>query len=337
MVAPQLLHFVVRDLTYTDIVTGMIVTCYTNNPCHLWLRYTTTPTQKHVKTKMVRGAPVGTYIDQCFVVFTDVEQNEPGDTYTHTFTLDPWPVCQTRWFYFWGTVDGQLSPSASAIFSKHHYSPPAPITIKIYSDPGTGLTTVDGFAQRTGISGTWAAVHGGVGTSAIAGTRFTNISVTGSRVWRKWDGIARTLMTFDLLPIPIGSSILSARYRARGYRKVDSFGYKPQLALYQSYPLANNNLVAVDYQHLYNVPLSNIIGFDGFVVEGLNDFNLTAGGLALLAPGQICKLGLREAKFDAPYIEPAWIRSKNMLFMIYAVDDANPAYRPYLEVVYMAP
>jgi len=123
MVAPQLLHFVVRNLTYTPTCIGVLVTCYTNNPCHLWLRYTTTPTQKHVKTKMVRGAPAGTYIDQCFVVFTDVEQNEPGDTYTHTFTLDPWPHCQTRWFYFWGTVDGQLSPSASCIFQKHRSEP----------------------------------------------------------------------------------------------------------------------------------------------------------------------------------------------------------------------
>ena len=113
------LHFAVRNVTFTPTVTGYTVTCYTNNPAHLFLRWTTTTPQKHIHSKIVRGAPVGTYIDQCFVVYTDVEQNEPGDTWTHTFTLDPWGYCETRWFYFWGTVSGVTSPSASCILSFH--------------------------------------------------------------------------------------------------------------------------------------------------------------------------------------------------------------------------
>lgn len=127
MVAPQLLHFVVRNITFILTLTGYTVTCYTNNPCHLWLRWTNVEPQKHVNAKVVRGAVAGTWIDQCFVVYTDVEQQEPGDTFTHTFTLEPWPVCETRWFYFWGTVGGVLSPSASAIFSHHRIAPPPPI------------------------------------------------------------------------------------------------------------------------------------------------------------------------------------------------------------------
>jgi hypothetical protein len=122
----QLLHFVVRNVTYTITATGIQVICYSNNPCHLWLRWTNIVPQKHVITRIVRGAPIGTYIDQCFVVYTDVEQQELGDTFTHTFILEPWPVCETRWFYFWGTVEGQLSPSRSAIFSYHRISPPFP-------------------------------------------------------------------------------------------------------------------------------------------------------------------------------------------------------------------
>lgn len=117
--ADPALHFAVRNVTYTPTLSGYQVVCYSNNPVHLWLRWTVTPPQKHVNAKIVRGAPVGTYIDQCFVVFTDVEQNEPGNTYTHTFTLDPWPYCETRWFYFWGKVSGVTSPSASCIFQYH--------------------------------------------------------------------------------------------------------------------------------------------------------------------------------------------------------------------------
>lgn len=119
MTIPQLQHFVVRKITYTPTLTGYLVTCYTNNPCHLSLRWTSITPAKHVNPRLVRGAVVGTYIDQCFVAYTDIEQNEAGDTYTHTFTVDPWPYCETRYFYFWGTVDGNLSPSASCIFYYH--------------------------------------------------------------------------------------------------------------------------------------------------------------------------------------------------------------------------
>lgn len=126
MTTAQLLHFVVRNVTYTLTATGYTVTCYTNNPCHLWLRWTNIKPQKHINPTIVRGAVAGTYIDQCFVVYTDVEQQEPGDTYTHTFILEPWPYCETRWFYFWGTVGEQLSPSASAIFYFHSTHPPFP-------------------------------------------------------------------------------------------------------------------------------------------------------------------------------------------------------------------
>jgi len=119
MTAPQLMHFVVRNITYTPTVTGYLITCYTNYPCHLYLRWTTIEPAKHIIPRLVRGGQVGTYIDQCFVAFTDIEQNEAGDTYTHSFIVDPWLYCQTRWFYFWGTVGGELSPSASALFYYH--------------------------------------------------------------------------------------------------------------------------------------------------------------------------------------------------------------------------
>lgn len=327
MTAPQLLHFVVRNVTYTLTATGYLVTCYTNYACHLWMRWTATVPQKHVNPIVVRGAPVGTFIDQCFVVFNDIEQNEPGDTFTHTFTADPWPYCQTRWFYFWGTVGGVLSPSASAIFSFHSTLP-----IRIYSDPGSGLTTVDGFAQRTGVAEPWAALHDGAGLSAWTNLLQMDIGEASASWPDTWQGLARAIMTFDLSVIPTGKTILSAKYVTRGYQKLDTFGLKPQIALYQSYPLADNNVVKADYQRLHTLRLSNIIGYDDFIIGGPNDFILNSAGLALLAPGQICRLGLREVKYDAPNIAPPWQNSKVMLFRVYDADHPTIAYRPYLEI-----
>ena len=41
----------------------------------------------------------------------------------HSFPLYPWPVCQTRWFYFTGTQGEKPSPSASPVFSYHYKGP----------------------------------------------------------------------------------------------------------------------------------------------------------------------------------------------------------------------
>lgn len=145
MVIPQLLHFVVRRITFTLTEFGFLITCYTNNPCHLWFRYTTTRPQKHILPRIVRGAPVGTYIDQCFVVYHDNEQEEAADTFTHTFIKEPWPYCETRWFYLWGTVGGEVSPSKSAVFQKHQDSDTLPLMVLVLLEPWTVTHTPPAF------------------------------------------------------------------------------------------------------------------------------------------------------------------------------------------------
>lgn len=137
MTDPWLLRFVVRRITYTLTDFGFEIVCYTNNPCHLFLRYTKTRPQRHIHARTVRGAPVGTYIDQCFVNYHDNEQEEAGDTYTHTFLKEPWPYCETRWLYFWGTVDGNLSPSKTCIFQKHQDDETLPMMELLILEPWT--------------------------------------------------------------------------------------------------------------------------------------------------------------------------------------------------------
>jgi hypothetical protein len=140
MTTAQLMHFVVTAVYYTWLPTGFKIDCYTNNPCHLYLRWTNVEPQHHVNPKIVRGAVAGTWIDQCFVVFYDIEQTQAGDTIRHTFYVFPWPNCQKRWFYFYGYVGGQLSPSCSPIFVNDHcvdHYPPNPEGTLIIFEPWT--------------------------------------------------------------------------------------------------------------------------------------------------------------------------------------------------------
>lgn len=58
--------------------------------------------------------PWGAYF--CFVSWLSVEQLEPGDTTTHTFTIIPWIFCQTKWFVFRGeTYEYVPTPSGPVL------------------------------------------------------------------------------------------------------------------------------------------------------------------------------------------------------------------------------
>lgn len=332
MATAQLLHFVVRDLTYTDIVTGYLVTCYTNNPCHLWLRYTTTIPQKHVHTKMVRGAPVGTYIDQCFVVWTDVEQNEAGDTYAHTFTLDPWPSCQRRWFYFWGTVGGVLSPSASAIFTKHR-----PFYLKVYPDPGSGLITCDGYVSRGPGPTSFQNLRTGPGTNSNTWGGFLYVQFRCWRVPNQWTNIHRPILTFDLTSIPKTNRIVEAYLHLDSAGAGDPCGNHPSVAVFSARPTAYNALQPSDYQAIGDTPLSNEIQFADYKGAGYNVFTFNAIGLIYLKPAKINAVAMRECKYDVGGATPNWVSDKTTWMDSWSRDHGPFGSSPYIIVGHAPP
>jgi hypothetical protein len=116
----ELQHFAVLEVSYSHFETSIVITSTTNNPCHLTLYYTDKQPLRHTTSRVVRGLslPWGAY--WCFVAWNSVEQQEAGDTLTHTFEVPDWSYCQTKWFAFRGTVAGELSPSVSALLMHHH-------------------------------------------------------------------------------------------------------------------------------------------------------------------------------------------------------------------------
>ncbi|GAH38666.1 unnamed protein product, partial [marine sediment metagenome] len=103
--------------------TGYKIVVHTNNLCHLWMRWTNVPPQKHIDTLIERGVPLDKIPRYCFVEYHDNEQFEPGDTLEHTFVKEPWAHCETRWFYFYGAKQAEDMPSESPIFEKHRFAP----------------------------------------------------------------------------------------------------------------------------------------------------------------------------------------------------------------------
>lgn len=117
-------RWALSNLTVEDGEDGCTITAYTFHACHLWCRLTTIEPQEHIIPYVVRGVALHSNKRYCFVSYIDIEQEEAGDTYVHTFIVTPWPNHQTRWYYFHGRIGGTISPSTSGIFKHTHTLPP---------------------------------------------------------------------------------------------------------------------------------------------------------------------------------------------------------------------
>lgn len=113
-------RFIITEYAMAWEGDTLFIALTTDIPIHLWLRWTDKPLRMHNHAMPLRGKEFMVEPKYCFVEWRDVEQNEPGDTLTHTFHFAEWWVCQHRWWGFVGEVDGQPSPSASCIFTAHY-------------------------------------------------------------------------------------------------------------------------------------------------------------------------------------------------------------------------
>ena len=129
-------NFAVLSVLYNVTATGVELTITTDVPCHLWMRWSHTPWDVHLVSQIVRGTSFHVIPYYCIVAYKDNEQEEAGDTTTHTFIKEPWEHCETRYFHFWGEIGGQPSPSESALFEYHrvYEEPPGPIEMEKFWD-----------------------------------------------------------------------------------------------------------------------------------------------------------------------------------------------------------
>lgn len=104
-----LLYWALEDIQQTLLATGYKIVTKTDVAVHLWLRWTYKPPQKHAKPVLRRGLLMMYDARFCFVDFCDVEQEEEGDTFTHTFyvpsTEPPGEPPPSEWPFYepWGT------------------------------------------------------------------------------------------------------------------------------------------------------------------------------------------------------------------------------------------
>ena len=133
----EIRHWAPLKLTCQITQDGVRITLITDTWVHLWLRWTKRKPLTHPMPLVRRGLSLPNATRFCFVAFHENEQLEPGDTYIHTYIKKPWKVCETRYFYFIGKIDGAESPSASPIFNFHRGEPPTTCFIDGKEPPPT--------------------------------------------------------------------------------------------------------------------------------------------------------------------------------------------------------
>ena len=115
----------VLDILFWNMEDGVFLLATSDIPCHLYMRESENYPEIHKTPIIVRGVPFKSDVRFCFDVYHDINQFEDGDSLIHTFWKAPWLPCETKYFYFWGTINNITSRSSSAIFSYHRPVPPA--------------------------------------------------------------------------------------------------------------------------------------------------------------------------------------------------------------------
>jgi len=316
-------HWALIDLKYEYLDDGFKLIAYTDVPSHLYCRMTTVPPQEHRKPILKRGVLWRDDIRFCFVAYEDNEQEEAGDTLTHTFLKATWPICETRWFYFLGTIAGQPVPSDSAIFEFRFPppppTPPPPLVRTFYAELDNRTLYKEAL--------TWAPAHDAPTGTVMANYDSPNYALfAGSYLAGGWHNIWRSVLRFNTLGLPEHLVASSAILSLWVFYSSGTTGKK----IYVTKGIQQSPVVPADYGAQLGVtePYAELkpVPWGGYV-----DFPLNAAGLASINPAgdtKFCVRGevdLLDENPSAVYNQYAWYHS---------AQKGDP-YKPRLTITYV--
>lgn len=111
------IRFLMTDYAHSWVEDQLYVWCTTDIASHLFLRWTAVDMKVHIHEKRIRGLDLMGDPKYCFVEWIEVEQNEVGDSLTHTFNFSGWAAGECRWWHFRAEVDGQPLESNTGIIT----------------------------------------------------------------------------------------------------------------------------------------------------------------------------------------------------------------------------
>jgi len=323
----KLKHWALLDLKYEYLDDGYKLTATTDVPCHLFCRQTTTPPQKHSIPSYRRGLFMQGDIRFCFVVYKDKEQDEAGDTLTHTFYKTNWPVCQTRWFYFVGSINGLPVESETAIFKFHFPAPPPeppPPILKQYLNSNSNRTIRSDW-------GTWPPVRNGIRLRVMGQYALPAAYLTSGHHYTVSYFLHRSFLDFGSITLPPSIEWAGAWLSLYVTSNPEGAITRPYLIVeegHQSDPIVTGDWYA---QNTVTTILGQI-DRRTILTGQYNDIPFTQDGLNYLAaPGdkKFCLL----SQWDFENVEPPPIAGTNA-YVNYHSNQKGAGFRPILKLQY---
>ena len=202
-----------------------------------------------------------------------------------------------------------------------------------YSNPHLSETvSVDGWAERGGVSEAWSTIRAGAGTFKDDDDNTLIVHVI-SHGASGWQGIRRIFMLFYLgFKIDADAEIVSANLTMGPSTITQDFGGK--IVVCEVAPVSNVAIAATDYSLVSDTALSNYVNLSDLTSGKPVRFTLNAAGrdvvAAQFADDGVAKLGIR-LDWDLDDNEPTWVASKTDLV---SFGSAETASKPEFKVVW---
>ena len=318
-------NWALLDLKYEYLDDGFKITATTDVPCHLYCRMTKIPPEEHSKPTFRRGIQLPGDVRFCFVVYEDNEQEEAGDTLAHTFLKGSWPVCEHRWFYFVGFIDGTPSVSQSCIFHFHFPAPPPEPP-----PPITRLFLAQADNRHVWYSwGSWAVTHdtGNGNVSTLYDAPWYAIIAGDSLTASYW--IMRGYLAFPTATLPDTARIVSADIYLYAVIIDSTTPARPWLYVTQGV----QNLPPISSDYGAQLPYTDILGqakIASFTLNAYNSVPLNDAGFALIDKTGVTRFCLRGQNDVEDHASVPIYRN----YVRFHSQQKGPGYRPYLEVNY---
>lgn len=209
-------------------------------------------------------------------------------------------------------------------------------TLTVYPDPDPEVTSVDGFASRTGVDETWGNITTGAGNSSDASGASANIiQISSSATANQWATLSRGILLFDTSALGSSANISAAVLSLYGNAKIDLLGITPDIDIYTSTPASNTAVANGDYSQLGSVSQTGSpITYAGWTNGAYNDFTFNATGIGNISKTGISKFGARNANYDVANSAPTYSASSTSRINAIMADTAGTSTDPKLVITY---
>jgi hypothetical protein len=209
------------------------------------------------------------------------------------------------------------------------------LTLTVYPDPHTEVTSVDGYANVASTL-SWADLRIAAGTNAVDNGVQLLLRMDAFGSTDVWAILGRVIMVFDTSTLG-SANISAATLSLYGVSKQDpATAAAPTYNLYQGASQSNTIVGNADYQGNLNqsTELTTTFTYASFTTSAYNDYTLNAAGLSHINKNGVTKISWKIANYDVGAQTPTWSAGTDARAVASSADETGTSQDPKLVITY---